>query len=195
MKCKYCGCEFEQPPRGKRKEYCNKKECLKQAKNEAQRKWYAKKLEVLKGSKHRIVEQKGEKKIVYSSTDKVINNLNNEDFTVVIELARELGAVRFKILEEIKKCYPNQSICDKEDQIFLHDFEELAKKDEVYTEEIVELFVKQLNKRQNRRAIKDKEEMLKHLIQGVISNPDKYVFEYIKNRNQRSYNPKIKEEA
>ena len=65
MICKYCGEEFETNARGKKKDYCNKPECIRQAKNEAQRKWYANKMQVLKGTKARIIEQKDEKKVVY----------------------------------------------------------------------------------------------------------------------------------
>ena len=188
-KCKYCGEEFT-VGRGRLSDHCRKEECLRKARNEANRKWYAKKMQILNGTKNRIIEHK---KVVYSSTDKALNNLANEDFTEVIELARELGAVRFKILEAIKRCSPEQSICDKENQIFLHNFEELAKKDEVYVDDIVKLFVEQIDKRQNRRVVKDKEEMLKHLIQGCISNPTAYVSQFIKNRDTRTYTPKIKE--
>lgn len=191
IKCKYCGDEFVLG-RGRKTDHCRKKECLRKARNEANRKWYAKKMKVLKGTKTKIVEQKQEKVVVYSSTDRALNSLNNEDFTEVIELARELGAIRFKLVEAIKKCRPNQSVCDKEDQVFLHEFEELAKKDEVSVDEIINLFTDQINKRQNRRGIKDKEEMLQHLLQGIISNPSAYVYEFIKKRDNRSYNPNIK---
>lgn len=191
MKCKYCGCEFEQPKRGKKREYCNKEDCLRQARNEAQRKWYANKMnKELEGTKHRIVENKEEKKVVYSSTDKLINITKNEDFSDIIELARELGAIRFKITEKIKSLSPEQSHFDKQDEIFLHNIEELTKKDEIYEEDILEVVKPYLDKRPNRRVIKDKQEMLKHLIQGLISNPNQYVYEFIKNRNNRQYHLK-----
>ena len=190
MKCKYCGCEVEQPKRGKKRTYCRKEECIKKAKNEAQRKWYAKRMEVLKGTKNRIVEQKEEKRVVYSSTDRAIHNLEKEDFSDVISLARELGAIRFKIIEQINKLSPEQSKHDKTDQLFLHDIENEMKKDVIYEEDIMKIVKKYINNRPDRRVIKDKQEMLRHLIQGVISNPNKYVFEFIKNRNKRSYNPK-----
>ena len=194
MKCKYCGEEFTQNTRGKKKEYCNKEECLRMARNEAQRKWYANKLKVLEGTKSRIVEHKEEKKVVYSSTDRAINGVSNQDFSDVIELARKLGAVRFEILEKVKECSEKQSFFDKQDEVFLHQLEEFAKKDKVYEEEILQAFKEHIDKRQNRRAVKDKEQMYRHLIQGLISNPNAYVVEFIKNRDNRSYNPKFKEE-
>lgn len=190
IKCKFCGEEF-MPGRGRKTDHCRKEDCLRKARNEANRKWYANKMGVLNGTKYRIIEQKQEKKVVYSSTERAIHSLENEDFTDVIELARELGAVRFKILEQLRKYSPDQSKCDTIDQVFLHKFEDLAKMDEVYVEDIIGLFVGQIDKRADRRIIKDKREMLQHLIQGCISNPTAYVSEFIKNRNSRVYTPKI----
>lgn len=193
MKCKYCGQEFEQNKRGRKKEYCSKIECIRKARNDANKKWYANKLKVLEGTKNRIIEQKTEKKIIYSSTDRAMNSLRNEDFTDIIELARELGAIRFKISEKLKSYAPEQSLSDKIDQVFLHRLEELAKKDEVYSDEIIDIFKEHINTRQNRRTTKDKQEMLQHLLQGIIANPAAYVAEFIKKRDTRTYNPRIKE--
>lgn len=170
---------------------------MKQARSEANKKYYSNKVNnVLKGTKYRIVENKEEKKIVYSSTDKVMNITKNEDFSDIIELARELGAIRFKITEKIKSLSPEQSHFDKQDEIFLHKIEDLTKKDEIYEEDILKVVKPYLDKRPNRRVIKDKQEMLKHLIQGLISNPNQYVYEFIKNRNNRQYhlnNMEVKE--
>lgn len=195
MKCKYCGEEFETNTRGKKKEYCNKLECIRKAKNEAQRKWYANKMQVLNGTKARIVEQKEEKRIVYSSTDRAINELNNGNFQDVRECARELSAIRFKITEKIKKLSEEQSLYDKYDQDFLHKIENFAKQDELCEDEVLETVREHINRRNNRRVIKDKEDMFRHLIQGLISNPEQYVVQAINNRNNRVYIPRVKEET
>lgn len=190
MKCKYCGEEFEQAKKGRKKEYCNKEDCIRQARNEANRKWYANKMNSeLKGVKYKI-ENKEEKKILYSSTDKVLNVTVKEDFSDVMELARELGAIRYKITEKIKSLAPEQSHFDKEDDVFLHKIENLMKQDEILEEDVLQVFKEYLDKRPNRRIIKDKQEMLKHLIQGLISNPNQYVYEFIKNRDNRTYHTK-----
>lgn len=190
MKCKYCGEEFEQTGKGRKKEYCNKEDCIRQARNEANRKWYANKMNSeLKGVKYKIAN-KEENKILYSSTDKVLNVTVKEDFSDVIELARKLGAVRYEITEKIKSMSPEQSHFDKEDDVFLHKIENLMKQDEILEEDVLQVFKEYLDKRPNRRIIKDKQEMLKHLIQGLISNPNQYVYEFIKNRDNRTYNTK-----
>ena len=187
--CKYCGEEFEYSNRGKARVHCKKEECLKKAKNEAQRKWYANKMKVLKGTKNRIVERKEEKKILYSSTDKVINVVVKEDFSDVLELARKLGTIRYEITEKIKSLSPEQSKYDKIDETFLHKIEGLMKQDEILETDVLKVFREYLDKRPNRRVVKDKQEMLKHLSMGIISNPNEYVVQFIKNRDKRTYNP------
>lgn len=183
------GCKIEQPKRGKKRDYCRKEDCIRQARNEANRKWYANKMKVLEGTKNRIVEQKEEKKVIYSSTDKAIHSAEKEDFTDVIELARKLGAIRFEIVEAIRKLNPEQSKKDKVDQLFLHDIENEMKKDVVYEEDMLKIVRKYIENRPDRRIVKDKQEMLRHLIQGLISNPNQYVVEFIRNRDKRQYNP------
>ena len=186
MKCIYCGEEFEQNSRGRKKAYCNKKDCIKKARNDANKKWYANKMKTLGEAKIKI---KSENRIVYSSTDRIINKLNNEDFSDVLEFARKLGAIRFEITEEIKKLQQKQSPFDIQDEIFLHKLEDFAKQDELHEDEVITAVREHINKRQNRRMIKDKEIMYKHLIQGLISNPNAYVVDFIKNRDNRTYNP------
>ena len=63
------------------------------------------------------------------------------------------------------------------------------KKDVVYEEDMLKIIKDYLDNRPDRRIVKDKQEMLRHLIQGLISNPKQYVVEYIKNRDNRQYNP------
>ncbi len=186
MVCKYCGKEFNSNKRGRKKEYCDNPECIRKAKNEAQKKWYSKKTQCLEGTKYKVVEQK---KVIYSSADRIINNVNCEDFSDVLEYARQLGAIRFEIVEKIKSLSPEQSKYDKADNVFLHDLENLLKKDVVYEEDIINVVKDYIYNRPNRRVIKDKQEMLRHLISGLISNPNQYVVEFIKKRDQRIYNP------
>lgn len=192
MKCKYCGEEFTPNTRGRKREYCGKEECVRKSKNEAQRKWYSSKMNVLDGTKVRIVEQK-EKKVVFSSADRAIIDAQSGGFSKVIELARKLGAVRYEILEELHKCNKEQSVYDKQDQVFLHSLEEFMKQDKVYEDDVVKLVVEHMGKRRERRIIKDKQTMLFRLQQGIVENPDEFVFKYIKAGQKRIYTPDKKE--
>ena len=143
----------------------------------------------LAGVKHRIVN-KEEKKILYSSTDKTMNVTVKEDFSNITEIARELGAIKFKIDEELKKLSPEQSRFDKYDEIFLHKIEELMKQDEILEEDVLQIFREYIDKRPNRRVVKDKQDMLMRLKQGIIKNPNQYVHEFIKDRDNRHYHLK-----
>ena len=76
--------------------------------------------------------------------------------------------------------------------MFLHNIEDLLKKDVIYDTDVVEIVKKHINNRPNRRFVKDKQAMLQRLISGIISNPNEYVIQFIKNRDKRTYTPEKK---
>ena len=189
--CKYCGEEFEYSNRGKERVHCRKEECLKKAKNEAQKKWYANKVQKeLQGTDIRIVSKEENKpQIVYSSKDRSDNRLENEDFSDIIEVSRELGTVRFKLLELLNKESKKQSLYDRQDQDFLHKLEGL---EELTDTEAINMIVEEKRKREIRRGHKLRTEMLKKMQQGIMKNPNAYVVETIKNRDNFKYRQRVK---
>lgn len=190
--CKYCNEEFEYSNRGKERVHCRKEECLKKAKNEAQKKWYANKVKKeLKGTDIRIVSKEENKpQIVYSSKDRSDNRLENEDFSDIIEVSRELGAVRFKIIEMLNKENKKQSFYDGQDQDFLHKLENL---EEITDTEAVNMIIEEKRKRETRRSHKMRQTMLRTMINGMPKNPNAYVVETIKNRDNFKYRQRVKE--
>lgn len=190
--CKYCGEEFEYSNRGKERAHCRKEECLKKAKNEAQRKWYANKVKKeLSGTNIRIVSKEESKpQIVYSSKDRSDNRLENEDFSDIIEVSRELGAIRFKIIEMLNKENKKQSFYDGQDQDFLHKLENL---EEITDTEAVNMIIEEKRKRETRRSHKMRQTMLRTMINGMPKNPNAYVVETIKNRDNFKYRQRVKE--
>lgn len=189
--CKYCEEEFEYSNRGKERLHCRKPECLKKAKNEAQRKWYANKVKKeLAGEKIRIVAKVDKSQIVYSSIDRSNNRLNNEDFSDIIEVSRELGAIRFKLCEMYNKESKKQSFYDRQDQDFLHKLENL---EELTDTEAINMIVEEKKKRENRRNHKIRMTIIDGLTKGIRKNPNAYVVETIKNRDNFKYNEKAKE--
>lgn len=190
--CKYCGEEFEYSNRGKERVHCRKEECLKKAKNEAQKKWYANKVKKeLQGTDIRIVSKEENKpQIVYSSKDRSDNRLENEDFSDIIEVSRELGAVRFKIIEMLNKENKKQSFYDGQDQDFLHKLENL---EEITDTEAVNMIIEEKRKRETRRSHKMRQTMLRTMINGMPKNPNAYVVETIKNRDNFKYRQRVKE--
>lgn len=190
--CKYCGEEFEYSNRGKERVHCRKEECLKKAKNEAQKKWYANKVKKeLQGTDIRIVSKEENKpQIVYSSKDRSDNRLENEDFSDIIEVSRELGTVRFKLLELLNKESKKQSLYDRQDQDFLHKLEGL---EELTDAEAINMIVEEKKKREVRRSHKIRKAMLMKMVEGIMKNPNAYVVETIKNRDNFKYKQRVKE--
>lgn len=194
MKCKYCGCEFEQPKRGRKREYCNKEECLRQARNEANRKWYANKMnKELAGVKHRIVEKKEEPTVVYSTSDKIDNSLTFVDTGDIKVLAREMGAIIHQFIELIKKEREQLSDHDKADQDFLHKLEGL---EELTDQEAIDLVIKEKKNRESRRNNKIRIYLIQSLLNGItIKNPPAFVEQGIQNSKNWKYIPRINEEV
>lgn len=190
--CKYCGEEFEYSNRGKERVHCRKEKCLKEAKNEAQRKWYANKVKKELGNTSIRIISKEENKpqVVYSSKDREDNRLEKEDFSDIIEVSRELGAVRFKITEMINKESKRQSFYDRQDQDFLHKLESL---EEITDTEAVNMIIEEKRKRETRRSHKMRLTMLSTMINGMPKNPNAYVVETIKNRDKFKYRQRVKE--
>ena len=189
--CKYCNEEFEYSNRGKERVHCQKAECIRKAKNDAQRKWYANKVKKeLAGENIKIVSKETKPQIVYSSKDRENNRLEKEDFSDIIEVSRELGAVRFKIIEMLNKENKKQSFYDGQDQDFLHKLENL---EEITDTEEVNMIIEEKRKRETRRSHKMRQTMLRTMINGMPKNPNAYVVETIKNRDNFKYRQRVKE--
>lgn len=189
--CKYCGEEFEYSNRGKERVHCRKEECLRKAKNEAQKKWYANKVKKeLNGTNIKIVSKEDKSQILYSTKDREDNRLKNEDFSDIIEIARELGTVRFKLLELLNKESKKQSLYDRQDQDFLHKLEGL---EELTDTEAINMIVEEKKKREIRRSHKIRKSMLMKMLEGIMKNPNAYVVEVIKNRDNFKYRQRVKE--
>lgn len=198
MKCKYCGEQFVPNKYGVKKSYCNKSECIRKARNESQRKWYAKKMEALKGSKVKIIEnktvaeKKEEKKVIYSSADKENTKLEMQDFGDILKLARDLGTIRFQLIQLAQKESSKMSNFDKQDQDFLHNLEFL---DELTEEEVIKMILEEKKSREKRRNVKNRYFLISALLDGIlIKNPNQYVIQIIQKSKNLKYTPRVVKE-
>ena len=177
MVCKYCGKEFSNNKRGRKKEYCDNPECIRRAKNEAQRKWYASKTKCLEGTKYRVVEQKEEKKVIYSSANREETRMSMQDIGDILEVARNLGTIRFQLVEMITKNSEQISKFDKEDQTFLHKLEFL---EELTDEEAKEMIIAEKKSRELRRNVKNRRCLIETLLTSILlKNPNAFVVKSI----------------
>lgn len=193
MKCKYCGEEFEQAKRGRKKSYCNKENCIRQARNEANRKWYANRIKKeLEGAKHKIIENEQDSTIVYSSNDRIDYKLTMPDVGDIKALARELGATIYQLVELIKKERNNLSQYDKADQDFLHKLENL---EELTDQEAINLVIKEKKNRESRRNNKIRIYLIQNLLNGItIKNPPAFVEKGIQICKTQKYTPRLENE-
>jgi len=193
MKCKYCGCEFEQNKRGRKKEYCSKADCIRKARNDAQKKWYANSMQKkLAGTKHRIVEKVDKPVVVYSSTDRVEHKLNMPDFSDIVEVARNIGANRYQLIQMVQKENAELSKYDKADQNFLHKLENL---DELTDQEAIDLVIEEKKSREGRRNNKVRRQLIQGLLNGIpMKNPSAFVAQAIQRSKNFKYIPRVIEE-
>ena len=183
--CKYCNEEILY--KGRTPTHCKKMECIRKARNEAQRKWYANKIKKQLGNeKIKIIEKKEKPMVAYSSTEKAVK-VNTQEYLDVIELAKELGSLRLKFQDTMEKYSKIQSQKDKKDEDFLHAIERLGEKEKITIDEIVELFLKQVDERGDRRIAKNKLDILRRVSQGINKNPGGLAMQEIEKRKKYKY--------
>ena len=180
MKCKYCGGEIEQPKRGKKRDYCRKEDCIRQARNEANRKSYAKRMKTLKGTNYRIIEQKEEKKVIYSSVDKADTKAKMPDVGDILQFARDFGTLRYNLIQALQKEQQNEEKYNKADQTFLHKLEFL---EELTDEEATTMIIEEKKSREERRNIKNRRYLIKAMLDSIkMKNPNSFIVQAIQGK-------------
>ena len=178
--CKYCGGIIEQPKRGKKRNYCRKSECIRKAKNEANRRWYANKMKVLEGTKTRIIEQKEEKKIIYSSKDKADTKVKMPDVGDILQLARDFGTLRYSLITALREEDERVSKFDKQDQTFLHKLEFL---EELTDDEATKMIIEEKKSREQRRNVKNRRYLIKAMLDSIkMKNPNAFIVKAIQGK-------------
>ena len=174
MKCKFCGGEIQQPKRGRKRDYCKKIECLRKARNEANKKWYANKMKVLEGTKNKIIEQK---KVIYSSKDKLDTETQMPNIGDILQLARDFGTLRYNLIEALRKEEEQISRFDKQDQIFLHKLEFL---EELTDEQAKTMIIEEKKSRELRRTYKNRKYLIGAMLDSIkMKNPNAFVIQAI----------------
>ena len=178
--CKYCGEEFERG-RGRITDHCRKEECLRQARNEANRKYYAKKMKNELGkTKVKIIEQKERPTIIYSSKEKAETKIQMTDIGDIIQLAREFGTVRFKLIELLKRTNEEVGKYDKLDQTFLHRLEFL---EELSDEEAKQMIIEEKQSRELRRNVKNRRYLIEAMLNSIsMKNPNAFIIQAVQSK-------------
>lgn len=179
-RCKYCGDIIEQPKRGRKRDYCKKLECLRKARNEANRKWYANKMKILEGAKTKIIEQKEEKKIIYSSKDKEDTKAKMPDVGDILQMARNFGSFRYSLIQALQKEQLEEEKYNKADQTFLHKLEFL---EELTDDEATQMIIEEKKSREQRRNIKNRRYLIKAMLDSIkMKNPNAFIVKAIQSK-------------
>lgn len=153
--CEYCG-SFAQVPTRRTENFCNNEACINahfENEKKEENKWIP--------QKERTVDTKA------------IEELNTSE---IIELARELGRIRYLLIQLILKENDKIAHSNKDDNTLIHSFEfkELTK-DEVY-----ETYLKAKERRIERRQAKYKYAIIKMILDSIlIKNPEAAVIQAI----------------
>lgn len=197
MKCIFCGAEFEQNKKGRKKNYCAKIECKKRANSLAQHKYHQKKrMEAEKKiaefcTQKRYEPEKKEEQLVRTNPNNEIR-LYREDEIIyvkdllpvadelaieVLDFAKRLGALKYEG-EQLKiKLAKEQSKNDQNDSKLLHFIESTQK---MTVGEIIKLFCDEGKNREQRRDAKCFWGIVNGLIVGIPNNPHEYAQKAIK---------------
>lgn len=109
-----------------------------------------------------------------NETNKKINTtaIENVDIADLLEISRELGEIRYRLIQKIEQERENIKKYEHEDNTLVHafEFEELSK------EEVWERYLENKESRTKRRMSKYRHAILKAMLDNItIKNPNKFV--------------------
>lgn len=174
--CEICG-KQEMITNRRRLDYCNNPECEKKMrdikKKEAKDRFNA---------KNQIAKQN--ERIINASKPwqpqetRTVNTTASEslDISDIRELARELGTIRFTLIQMIEKERAKLESANKDGDTLIHCFEF----DDLTKEQVWEKYLETKEKRTNRRQNRYRYTIIKGLLDAIkIKNPDKYIVQSI----------------
>ena len=180
-RCKFCGEQFE-IKRGRMTDHCRKDECIKKAHVEAQKRFIEKKKKEKQLAESKLkaevkIKKEETPKIIYSAKEKTQTKIEMNDFGDILQIARELGSVRYRLVELAKKNNEEVSKYDKEDQKFLHSLEFL---EELTDEEAMKMIIEEKKNRELRRNIKNRKYLIQFLLDSIlVKNPNAFMVQVI----------------
>ena len=209
--CEICG-QFAQVPARRRLNYCDNPECVKEFKR---RKWceytnrymHKRKAEN-ENENERIISRKiinyteqelpitiksayQQARSILSKSKVNTDALDNIEIYDIREIARELGTIRFRLIEMYQKESEQVKSFEKEDLTLLHAFE----LEDLTKEEVWKMYQETKSRRTNRRGGKDRKILIGTLLNSIqIKNPDKFIVKAINDGRQNKDFPDVIEE-
>lgn len=189
--CEVCKKEATVPTT-RRTNYCDNAECIKEIKrrqsNEASKRYFAKKREESGKTNEEVKEIFKNLQVKRTVNTEAIENLYITD---IIELARELGNIRYRLIELIQKAQEEIEVGNKCDEVLVHafEFEELTK------EEVWEKYQTEKRTRNKRRQAKYRYSILKGMLDHItIKAPSKFVAQAVQGcKDTRKFDEYVKD--
>lgn len=209
--CEICG-QFAQVPKRRRLNYCDNPDCVKAMERkkwcEYTNRYMRKKKEEKETTQNKIVVRKetndlesnfpvttktyfDEVKSILTKQKVNTEALDNIEIYDIREIARQLGTIRFKLIEMYQKENGQVKELDKEDITMLHTFEfQDLTKDEVW-----EIYKETKSRRTSRRGDKNRRILIGALLSSIqIKNPDKFIVKAINDGRKNKDFPEVVEE-
>lgn len=190
--CEICG-KKETVPSKRKLNYCNDLDCERMMKEikrkEAKDRFNAKN----KISSQPIVEEEKKVKVWQPQETRTVNTTayENLDISDIRELSRQLGTIRYTLIQMIEKERAKIESAGKFDDTLIHsfEFENLTK------EQVWEKYLETKKQRTNRRQNRYRYTIIKGILDSIkIKNPDKYVVMAINGcKNTRDFDKYIEE--
>lgn len=203
MICTFCGEQFEQNKKGRKKNYCDKIECKKKANSLAQHKYHQKKQMVSKNEPLDLeeevrlarkqykpdevletkVNEEQENEVIYSEAERAEDQLALPDMSDLIDISRRFGGIRLELIEIIRKSTEGESRTTCREQELLHQIERMKS---VTSEDAKKIMVELKKNREERRVFKNRRYIAKTLIDNLtMPNPPKFVQDAIKRQKEQ----------
>lgn len=110
----------------------------------------------------------------------------------ILEIAKQLGNIRFDLIQKLQELNNTETNYNGLDQDFLHKIENIA---DLTKEEAYEIILNEQKSRKNRRNAKVRKYLIKLLLDGfLIKAPVTYMNKIIENSQNWQYIPKVMDE-
>lgn len=114
------------------------------------------------------------------------------DYDDILEIAKQLGAVRFQLIQLIQGLEGDETDYNGQDQDFLHKIENI---EDLTEAEALSIIKEEQAKRKKRRSVKTRKHLIQLLLNGfLIKNPYAYMQKVIEKSKNWTYIPRVAEE-
>lgn len=123
------------------------------------------------------------------------NNETESEYQDILEVAQEMGTLRFKLIQMLQEAEKNENGYNAQSLDFLHGVENIEDIERLTPEEALNMLKKAHIERKKRRHCKERKHLIQLLLDGfLIKNPSTYMAKVIENSKDWTYIPRVAEQ-